>query len=432
MKRQNMHFVFTMWWFILCAVVGIAIVFFTTDRERISYDENRVLQNAPDFSLGSFKSGEYSEAFENFLSDSIPGRKMLIKMSDSILSCISANTSDDLYYLDTTEKDIEEFLNENAPDSAEESADDTREISTPNNGDAQSDGDMARLTVFLKDDKKVELMTYDSYAMTTSAANLDKLAQQLPDDGKVYFTTMSFPGVIRRYCNNFRDFTGWKSTLPEKMDQLTSDKVVCIDSYEALEPHILEGEDLFLHTNHQWNDRGAYYVFSKCMETQGLEPTPFDEYEYNVNTASYTIDGGGYDYYNLLYPLAPADNYIVIQSQYRQSVPFMTYNVASTMAYLNGQQTPWKTVETGFHTGRNALVLGDCFCLAVMPYLLPYYDEVHTTRLNEVYFDRKGLGKPVAQLIADLEIDDIYYISSESSGVNSKTLQYSVGVNLFK
>ena len=183
-----MHFVFTMWWFILCAVVGIAIVFFTTDRERISYDENRVLQNAPDFSLGSFKSGEYSEAFENFLSDSIPGRKMLIKMSDSILSCISANTSDDLYYLDTTEKDIEEFLNENAPDSAEESADDTREISTPNNGDAQSDGDMARLTVFLKDDKKVELMTYDSYAMTTSAANLDKLAQQLPDDGKVYFT----------------------------------------------------------------------------------------------------------------------------------------------------------------------------------------------------------------------------------------------------
>ena len=49
-----------------------------------------------------------------------------------------------------------------------------------------------------------------------------------------------------------------------------------------------------------------------------------------------------------------------------------------------------------------------------------------------MYFDRKGLGKPVAQLIADLEIDDIYYISSESSGVNSKTLQYSVGVNLFK
>ena len=72
MQKRNGYFILSMWWFILLAVMGGLIVFFTSDRERISMDENRVLQNAPDFSLTGFFGGEYAADFERFLADSVP------------------------------------------------------------------------------------------------------------------------------------------------------------------------------------------------------------------------------------------------------------------------------------------------------------------------------------------------------------------------
>ena len=51
MKKRSGFFMLTMWWFILLAIIGGLVVLFTPNRERISQDENRVLQNAPKFTL---------------------------------------------------------------------------------------------------------------------------------------------------------------------------------------------------------------------------------------------------------------------------------------------------------------------------------------------------------------------------------------------
>ena len=89
MKKNSAFFLLTMWWFILCFMMGSLILFFTPNGERIAYEENRVLQNRPEISVGSIQSGEYADQFESFLSDSVPGRRLIIKLSDRMLSWIS-------------------------------------------------------------------------------------------------------------------------------------------------------------------------------------------------------------------------------------------------------------------------------------------------------------------------------------------------------
>ena len=404
----------TMWWFILCFIIGASIICFTPDIERISFDENRVLQNAPEISIKSIRSGEYAEQFESFLSDSIPGRKQLIKLSDRMLSWISVNNSDDLYYLDTTEKEVNEYFNQTVSES-DISSGISEDIDKSGTDDSQlNEEEDACLWVNYKDGSVKILNKYPEKHMRHSAETLDLLASLLPDEGKLYFTTMSFPSNVRIFSNNIKTASGWA---------LTSDKVECVDSYEILEPYILEGEDLFLHTNHQWNDHGAYYVFSSIIASQGLTPTPFDEYSYDVNRVNKSIYT---DYYHLLYPLAPANNWRIHNIDKKEQLRFMNYHVGSTSSYLNGSQYPWKKVETGFHTGRNALVIGDCFTLAFTPFLLPYYDEVHATQLSKEYFNRVRLGTSVTDMIERNNITDIYYISSESGGVNTETLQFHI------
>ena len=423
MKKNGTFFVLTMWWFIICFIIGTLILFFTPDTERISYDENRVLQNAPALSVSSIQSGEFAEKFESFLSDSIPGRRLLIKLSDGILSCISMVNSDDLYYLDTTEKEVNEYFNQTVSASDEASADDGKPVENSDSNSLLNEEEDAYFRVNYKDGNSKILNMYKKSHMKSSAETLDILASLLPEDGKLYFTTMSFPSNVRVFSNNIDIASGWESTLPEKMNELTSDKVVCVDSYEILEPYLKEGEDLFLHTNHQWNDRGAYYIFSSIIESQGLTPTPFDEYSYDVNRV---YKGVHYDDYNLLYPLAPSHNWRVFNIDKKEKLHFMNYHVGNTLSYLDGTQFPWKKVETGFHTGRSALVIGDCFTLAFTPFLLPYYDEVHATQLTREYFKRAQLGTSVTDMIHRNHITDIYYISSESSGVNTETLQFHI------
>ena len=96
----------TMWWFIALALIGTLVMFFTPNRERTSQSENRILQNKPAFSFSALFNGTYASQFEDFLSDSIPGRNSLIGVSDRLTGFLSMNTSEDAFFLDTGERHI--------------------------------------------------------------------------------------------------------------------------------------------------------------------------------------------------------------------------------------------------------------------------------------------------------------------------------------
>ena len=420
----------TMWWFIILAIVGGLVVFFTPGRERISINENRVLQNFPLFSLHDLISGEYASKFESFLSDSVPGRNTLIDISERITGSISVNTSDDMYYLDTTAKEVAEYQGENGNNTEDNEnkpseTDGKEENTEPSNGDATFE-------LIKRDGSTTLVYVYPRKNIERVAENLDRLAQLIPDDGHIYITLVPFPGLARRLSGNLKEYGGWRSNKLDELNKLTSDKVVGIDTLKTLEPHMLEGEQLFLFGNHQWNIHGSYYVYREMIKAQGLSPTPYDEYEYKINRPKngdmYTKK---YDTYELLYPLAPSENYRVSHIDKLDKIPFMEYNKATNSSYLYGNVHPWKKVVTGFHSGRKALVIGDCFDLSMTPFLLPYYDEVHKTDIRYNIFFKSQLGTTIADMIQRNSINDIYLIFSESNDINSPTLLNALIDNVY-
>ena len=435
MKKRFGFFMLTMWWFILFAIVGGLILFFTPDRERISHDENRVLQNAPEFTLRGFYSGKYASEFEAFLSDSVPGRNALIGFSDKLTGIIAVNTDEDMYYLDNSDKEVAEYQGDGQKKSDVENAvGDTQADDAQNITDYDGSDVSVNEAVFELVKKKggtTPIYTYSPDNIKRVSRNIQKYADLLPEDGHVYFTLVPFPKLARRFTGNLELYSGWQSNLFDEMAKVTSDKVRYYDSLKILEPHMLEGEELFLYGNHQWNIKGSYYVYYEMIKSQGLTPTPYDEYDYKVlrpQTGSWSTMN--IDTYELLYPLAPSKNYRVSHIDKRQEIPFMAYDTATTSSYLYGNILPWKTVTTGFHTGRNALVIGDCFDLSLTPFLLPYYDNVHKTDIRYIVFDKKELGTSVSDMMRRNSINDVYLIFSEANDVNSGTLLSALASNL--
>lgn len=431
MKRRCGYFYLTMWWFVLLAVLGVLIVFFTPEWERISQDENRVLQNLPELSVSSFFSGKYTEEFERFLSDSIPGRNSLIYASDGITQILSVNTSEDNFYLDTTMKEAAEYQGDGAdePESNENADKDNSDDPDPGSGKDKS-VDAAKLEILHKDGGSTVVYTYSEENLRLAAENIEKVVDAIPGDGNVYVTFVPFPVIAFRFTDSLDVNSGWRCDHIEKLDQLTSERVKCFDSLEILEPHMLAGEQLFLHISHQWHIKGAYYVFCEMIKAQGLTPTPYDEYEYRINRPSnpkFTQK----DSFELLYPLDPAHNYRVRNITEREEVPLMYYPGADNGSYLYGNLNPWHTVVTGFHTGRNALIFGDCFNLSFSTFLLPYYDELHFVDVRYGLFDRKGLGTSVVDMMQRNSIDDVYMVFSEAHGINSSTFLYGLPEHLY-
>lgn len=63
---------------------GICVGIIVTPKEEISYDENRVLAEMPEFSFESYKSGSFMTDFESWLSDHFVLREQFIRLRNEI------------------------------------------------------------------------------------------------------------------------------------------------------------------------------------------------------------------------------------------------------------------------------------------------------------------------------------------------------------
>ena len=121
----------------------------------------------------------------------------------------------------------------------------------------------------------------------------------------------------------------------------------------------------------------------------------------------------------LLRPLLPTRSTVLTHLTEEAELPFMNLKVRSYTAYINNTRTPWRRFESGFGSTRRALLLCDSFGNAFLPYLLPYYGEVHMTDLRTSYYDPAEAGGTFRELLAYHRIDDLYIVLSTSNGINS-------------
>jgi len=266
---------------------------------------------------------------------------------------------------------------------------------------------------------RLEYYDYPAENIMTFANSLNYLRNMLPEHGEIHYMQVPVAAVGVRLCVQKQRFSGWESTMEDALQSQVVNGVYIHNAPAILNDHLTGGEmDLYYFTDHHWSAKGAWYALEAIMESRGLPVVGYDEYPYQRKKMGEN-DSGREDWIEAMYPLTPVHGVLIRHLDQEKESMLINYQARNYMAFLNGTDTPWRRFDTGYGTDRKALVICDSFGNAFVPYLLPYYDEVHMTDLRMDYFDPEEAGGTFSQLVQYHQIDDIYVILSTSNGINS-------------
>ena len=86
--------------------------------------------------------------------------------------------------------------------------------------------------------------------------------------------------------------------------------------------------------------------------------------------------------------------------------------------YLGGAKGPYRLFETGFHTGRSALVISDSYAFSMLYYLFPFYDRVLQTDLRNTNYASGSVGASIRQYMEEYGVDDLYLVNCHWTSLN--------------
>lgn len=429
--KSKFSFLLILWSVMLLLCLGILLVVLAEKDTRPSESENRMLQGMPSFDSENVLSGDMSGEFENFLLDGFFARNLVIEFSEYCLDLFSVQTEEDKLLLQDGSDELQGLTNGSETDDPGQvpgsentpSTETLPEAPTENNeaisGDADikdtntvTDGPSTGGFYYVKADGDLKYQFFTGASDISNTAHaLNEYRKQLPEDGNVFYSMIPLKQNYLPLPNNPK-YTGWYSTTEEALQAQVVDGVHIVNAPEVLDPHL--NEDIYFPIDHHWSALGAYYVFAEHIRMQGLPVTPYSEYTYK------TISNNS-NWFEVLYPLQDVSAFKIYQKTKEYASDYMNYNSDTYMTYVTGVIKPWTKFETGFSTGRKALVIGDSFANAFAPYLWPYYDEVHMTDVRVSYYDRNESGGWIAELMEINEIDDVYIIVSYANAAHSPT-----------
>lgn len=431
--RKRFGFIITYIWIFLFLFVGLVTLVFGEKEERVSESEKRMLAAFPELSAETLLSGDFSTGFESYLSDGLFFRDRIAGISDSVLGIFSVSTYEDTMLLDGIAMADELSGNVNPdgtpreePVSAEAQGAVAREReqtkpqqnnaeTAPVESSSPAEGYAGNYGLFLQNpDGTLHLLS------AVSEQNIIKVSQTLntyksflPEDGKVFYSCVPLTSY-RNVAVESGKYVGWFENLDTKFAEYLDEGVYMVSSPNVLNEHLMT-EHLFFQADHHWTPRAAWYLVEEMMSIQGVPVVPYDEYEYKINK----FKGNALipDDLELLYPLQDVRGNQMLHGAEADEAPLILYENNDYVAYLAGDNHTWMKYESGFSTGRSALVIGDSFSNAFIPYLLPYYDSVH--RADPRYHNDYTSGGSVSTLIEHYGIDDVYIILSYDNGVDS-------------
>lgn len=415
---------------------GIGELVFVDHAARPSATENRMLQGFPTLSRESVFSGSFMDEFEAFLSDGFFFRDVAARFSDGVLGlfalpgdevAIGAGDQPQLFDVDEAETAaLEEMLQAAAPEepSAAEAAP-AQEAAQP----LPAAGETEDVVMWLYDaaGNATELDRYDGAAMANFARILNEYRAELPADGTLHFISPPVGKMANAIIRG--DYVDWSSNFREVMEPLVNEGVYIYEATDILRP--LLSERLYPIVDMHWQPVGACRVADTMLAAQGIPPVDYDSYRYWLTgtgggpfpTGTLAEMSIGPNTVPMPDPLSPVESYLLKHLDQRTVSTFVDHRAGSYMGYLGGIQGPWRLFITGFHTGRNALVIGDSFSNSFIPFLVPYYDQILSTDFRDGSYSLSEAGANAHEYIQHYGIQDIYVMMCTYSMFTNPTVQ---------
>ena len=436
--RRKLSFLVTLWWIILCGVIGACMLLFANRAPVVSEQENRTLAEMPSFSLESMKKGEISESFESFLTDQFFLRTALVDGTNTIKHLFSSLTVDELLNEDGEEVFVpsnigstQETIDDPAEQTAQEQPTKTDQENTPSTQTQPLAGDAAHVWLNHKDGTQTALFTYDKTEIQRAADVINQYAALLRVGGKVHVMLAPRAQTANKLALHLDAESGWSSEMESALQALVSNNVVIHNPYEILQSAILNGEYVYFRTDHHWTSRGAYLAADAMLKSQGYQTVPLSDYQERTiegYLGSIYLHGRNAklkdlaDEIEVYFPLLPAESFRVSNTYKKNQLPVIDETQTNYLVFLGGTSGPYRVLEGGYHTGRNMLMVCDSFGNSIAPFFLPYYDDMYMVDFRDEYYSREDARGGVKDYVRRLSIDDIYIVLSESNGIGSQYL----------
>lgn len=434
--RRKATFLMTLWWVILCGVIGVCMLLFANRSPVVSETENRTLAGLPKLSISALQEGQIDESFEQFLSDKFFLRTELVDGATALKHIFSALTVDellneegdevfvparDLTKTDETETQASELTNE-------EGQTEEQETQTESVANAIPTGDSVNVWLDHTNGTKTALFTYSKEELKTTAETLNAYAALLPVGGKLHVLIAPRSQTANKLALHLDTESGWSSEVEPALQSLVSKNVVVHSAYDILQKSILGGDYIYFRTDHHWTARGAYIVANAMLSGEGYQTVPLTDYQ--QKTISGYL-GSIYlharnarlkdltDTIEVFYPLLPAQSYRVSNAYKKDELPVIDEEKTNYLVFLGGTYGPYRLLEGGYQTGRNMLMICDSFGNSIAPFFMPYYDDVYMVDFRDEYYTREDARGSVKDYIRKCDIDDIYIVLSETNGIGS-------------
>lgn len=477
--NRKISFILSYWWCMLLLVLGLIPVCLGSREGTVSEKENRTLQGRPAFSIAAWFDGSYMSQLEAFLSDQMIGRDGILSASQNILGLFDATTEEERILnnrmdeeldriADSDQEEADGFEMEPDGETEEKQGGISVEIvlnnqeeetaaaaptlpptpepsstpdSTPSGNAAASapttpDPAVKNLSTVRRFElKKADgstslLFQFGESAMSKTIASLEAYKAAVPETGRIIFTYVPYSYDANKWLFDTGKYVGWQSSAEATLQANVTDRIYIYSTVNELEPYMQAGEQCFYKTDHHWSGLGAFYMQRLMMNSWGIPSTAYEDFTYTIHeefrgSISSEVGSRLYDRLEVPDALAPAHAY-----EYKKlnvlvrEVRYMEPERSSYSAFLGGTHGPFYVAETGFHTGHSALVICDSFGNAFVPYIAPYYDRVCLADLreNNNKFVNGG-GAKLREYIKYYGIDDVYFIVSRGTGINSSYMQ---------
>ena len=84
------------------------------------------------------------------------------------------------------------------------------------------------------------------------------------------------------------------------------------------------------------------------------------------------------------------------------------------------------------HLRRTALVIGDSFYHAFLPYMTPYYDRILAMDPRDEMYNPNTVGPDISTYMRQYDIDDIYFVTCTYTSVNGNVFQDRLERHLYE
>ena len=428
---------------LLC--LGAAELLAPDKGERMSVSENRMLAAFPSLSVQSVKDGSFMSGFESYLSDAFPFRDGAAAFHDGVMGLVrvpddgpATGVVEDERLWDQSEEQEAAFQQLVETERVEHGEESPAAVeSTPQ---AVLSGDVHDVTLWLErsDGECDILFTYPADSIASFAEILNRYRAKLPEDGRLYFFSPQVSDVANNIIGKSK-YVGWGTDLVEVMQPLVDDGVVIVDDLAILQPYLNDAPSaLYPTVDYHWHAIAASITADALMEMQGVAPADYDQYRYWLSFREDKRDHSteelagmnyGRETIEIMSAISPAESYFLNHLTQRQRTTF-TMPDGGYVGFLGGHKGPWRLVEGGFHTGRRALVVGDCFTIPLIPYLAPYYDQIISTDVRDNFYSVYLAGANIGDYIEQYDVDDIYVVWSTNARFYSDNIRSRMSLYL--